>query len=383
MSNSGISSHSLNTPAILVDLDKLDSNIAQMASLAASADLKLRPHTKIHKSTYVSQLQLAAGACGISVSKLSEAEVYADAGQNDIMVVHPFYGDQKFSALKSLVSRTNISCVFDNIQTAHKISQIGQVANIKIPLLLKIDTGCNRFGIAPGEPALKMAKEVTKMPGVELAGILTHECATDQTSGGGVEKVAYASASAMSMTASKLRNSGIPIKDIIAGSTATAKALCKYSTTFPEITEIHPGAYVFGDRIYINSFSMQEQECAVTVLVTVVGTPTRNRACIDAGYKTLGADPMLFMAARETDFEQWTPTYGIIKGHSDIKLERLSEEIGILALNDTDNQIQIGDKLEILPNHVSLAVNQHERIYGVRDGIIETEIPVECRGMDY
>ena len=105
MSNSGISSHSLNTPAILVDLDKLDSNIAQMASLAASADLKLRPHTKIHKSTYVSQLQLAAGACGISVSKLSEAEVYADAGQNDIMVVHPFYGDQKFSALKSLVSK--------------------------------------------------------------------------------------------------------------------------------------------------------------------------------------------------------------------------------------------------------------------------------------
>ena len=372
----------LDTPAILVDLDKLDANIAAMASMAAQAGLKLRPHTKVHKSTYVSELQLQAGACGVSVSKLSEAAVYADAGQRDIMVVHPFYGHHKFEALKALIPRADISCAVDSVKGAEGISEVGQGAGVRVPVLLKIDTVCNRFGVPGGEPALRIAREISRMAGIELAGIITHECVTDQTSAEGVERIAYESASTMSATARALRQEGILIKDVIAGSTATARPLCEYASTFPKITEIHPGAYAFGDRVYINSFSITEEACAATVMVTVASTPSADRACVDAGYKTLGADPMLFMAARSGGLDSWSPSYGSVKGRPDITVERLTEEIGILALDHAGGGIAIGDRLEILPNHASLAVNLHDTIYGVRNGGVEREIPVACRGMD-
>lgn len=373
---------SLDTPAILVDLDKLEANIAAMARMTAKAGLKLRPHTKVHKSTYVSEMQLDAGACGVSVSKLSEAAVYADAGQRDIMVVHPFSGDHKLAALKALIPRADISCAVDSVKGAEGISEVGRGAGVRVPVVLKIDTACHRFGVLPGEPALRIAKELARMSGIELAGIITHECVTDQTSVDGIERTAYESASTMSVTARALRDEGIPIKDVIAGATATARPLCEYASTFPEITEIHPGAYAFGDRVYINSFSIREEACAATVMVTVASTPNSSRACIDAGYKTLGADPMLFMAARSGGLDSWSPSYGSVKGRPDITVERLSEEIGVLALDDTSKGLEIGDRLEILPNHASLAVNLHDTMYGVRNGVVEQEIPVACRGMD-
>ena len=373
----------LDTPAILVDLDKLEANIDAMAHITAEAGLKLRPHTKVHKSTYVSELQIKAGACGVSVSKLGEAAVYADAGQTDIMVVHPFYGDHKLAALKALVARADISCVVDSVAGAEGISEVGRGTDMKVPVLMKIDTGCKRFGVLPGDPALRMAKELGQIPGIELVGIITHECATGETSAEGVARLAFDSASVMAATARMLRKGGIEIRDVVAGATATARSLCRYASYFPEITEIHPGAYAFGDWVYVNSFSIPEDACAATIMVTVVSTPSPDRACIDGGYKTFGADPMLFMAARSGGLSSWSPSFGSVKDRPDIRVARLSEEIGILALNDPGNGVGVGDRLEILPNYISLAVNLHDTIYGIRNGVVEREIPVACRGMDH
>ena len=284
----------LDTPAILVDLDKLQTNIDAMASMAAEAGIKLRPHTKVHKGTYVSELQIAAGAIGVSVSKLGEAAVYADAGQSDIMVVHPFYGHHKLKALHALHARANISCVVDSVDGAKAIGGVGEASNRRVPVLLKINVNCNRFGVSPGEPTLRIAQEIDRVPGIKLVGIITHESAMSLPSAEAVKEIAYESASIMSESARSLRKAGIAIEHVIAGSTPTASALCEYASDFPEVTEIHPGAYVFGDRGYVNAFGIREEACSATILVTVVSTPTDDRACVDGGYKTFGADPMLF-----------------------------------------------------------------------------------------
>ena len=373
----------LDTPAVLVDLDKLQANIDSMASMAAEAGIKLRPHTKVHKGTYISELQLAAGAIGVSVSKLGEAAVYADAGQSDIMVVHPFYGHHKLKALNALHARADISCVVDSVEGAKAIGEVGTASDKDVPVLLKINVNVNRFGVSPGEPTLRTAQEIDLVQGIDLVGIITHESAMSLPSADAVKRIAYESASIMSEGARSLRKAGIGIEHVIAGSTPTASALCEFASDFPEITEIHPGAYVFGDRGYVSAFGLREEACSATVLVTVVSTPAEDRACVDGGYKTFGADPMLFTAAKAGGLGSWSPTYGSVVGRPGISVSRLTEEIGILALGDHDGSVSIGERLEILPNHISLAVNLHDRIYGTRNGEVEREIPVLCRGMDY
>jgi D-serine deaminase-like pyridoxal phosphate-dependent protein len=373
----------LDTPSILVDMDRLETNINAMANMTARVGIKLRPYTKVHKSTFISELQIKAGAIGVSISKVGEARVYAEAGIKDIMIIHPFYGDHKFAALKNVLSNAKISCVVDSIKGAKGISEVGLAVGQKIPVLLKIDTGLKRFGVLPGDPTLKMAKDLTQIPGIELVGILEHISAFGQPSAEDVATATFEACSVISSTAKMLRKEGIQIKDVAVGSTPTAAPSCRYAPYFPEITELHPGAYVFGDWMYINSFSMTEDDCAGSILVTVVSRPGLDRACIDAGTKTFGADPLLFMAARSGGFDSWKPIFGSVKGRPDIKLTRLTEEVGILSLGYPNKGVSIGDRLEIIPNHISLAVNMKDKIFGVRNGSIEREIPILCRGIDY
>jgi D-serine deaminase-like pyridoxal phosphate-dependent protein len=331
----------------------------------------------------VAELQLKAGARGVSISKVSEAAVYVNAGITDIIIVHPFYGDHKFGALKELLPRAQIRCVVDSLTGAQGLAQVGQAAGESVPVLLKIDTGINRFGVPPGEPALRMARELTQIPGIEPVGILNHESAFLETSAEGVTRLAFECAAALSATARLLRNEGIQIRDVATGASTTARALCHYASLFPEITEIHPGAYVFGDWMYINGFVMPQESCAASVLVTVVSAPDPNRICVDGGQKTFSADPLAFMAARSNHCGPWRPTYGTVKGHPHIKITRLTEEIGVLTFDDAGAAFNIGDRIEIVPNHISLAINLHDTLYGVRSGTLEQEIPVLCRGMNY
>ena len=374
---------SLDTPAILVDLDRLDANLAAMARMTADAGLKLRPNTKVHRSAYVAGLQVEAGAIGVNVSKPAEAVAFADAGIEDIMIAHPFYGEHKFAAVGSLLDRIRISCVVDSVPGAEGLARVGRSAAVDVPVLMKVNTNCNRFGVPPGDPALKLARELDRIKGIKLVGILTHESASGEATPEGVRKLAYETASTMSATAILLREDGIEIKDVVVGATPTARDLCRYAPDFPEITEIHPGAYAFGDRVYMNSFAMTESSCATTVLVTVSSTWGPDRVCVDGGFKTFGADPMLFMADRPGQVGDWSPTYGVVKGRPDLVVGRLTEEIGVLTMTNPENGVEIGDRLEILPNHVSLTVNLHDKMYGVRNGGVETEIPVIARGMDY
>jgi len=384
MTQNNVPFPSLETPAILVDMDKLEANIKEMAQLAATARVKLRPHCKSHKSPYICKLQLAEGAIGISASKLSEAAVMADEGIEDIMIVHPFYGEHKLERLKRLLNKPKlrVSVVVDMIEQAEGISQVGQAVDRKVPVLLKIDTGVKRFGCLPGEPALNAAKAVCQLPGIELVGILTHEAVEEERTVEGIARIAYESAAVMAGTAKMLEQVGIQIQIVAVGATPTARFTCRYTPYFPEITEIHPGAYVFGDWMLINAFCKTEDTCSATVLTTVVSTPSPDRAAVDAGAKTLGLDPLLRLRWKPDYFIDGKPSYGSIKGRPDLRLERLTDEIGIVRLTDPKKAVNIGDRLEILPNHISYAVNLHDKMYGIRDSVVEREIPILCRGND-
>lgn len=365
----------LDTPAVLVDLDKLGANITKMAQLAADAGVRLRPHTKTHLCPYIAKLQLSAGASGIGVAKIGEAQVMAGEGLDDIMVVHPFYGDHKFKALEELLVRKpklKLSLVVDMLEQAERISEVGLAVGKKIPVLLKIYTGGGRFGVLPGEDALKMAKKISQLPGIDFAGIKAHENTRGASMAEANEKVALHTAAIVAEVARKLMKEGIPVRNAAVGSTPSILGTLRFRESFPEITEIHPGSYVFGDAQYMHRFWFTEETVAVTVLATVISV-SQDWAVIDAGYMTFDAYlPAFLQTAYGYD------RYGYVKGRPDLHLKNLTQEVGILTMTEP-NSLKMGERLEIIPNHAGLVVNLHSQLYGVRQSRVERTIPVLCR----
>ena len=154
------------TPSVVVDLDVLESNIAEMSRLAREAGVRLRPHTKIHESPDIAKMQIAAGAVGIEVGTVDRAICMAEAGINDIVVAHPFYGEQKLRILRRLLERPDVkvTVLVDMLEQALGVSRVGDALGTTIPVLLKINTGGDRFGVRPGAPALDLAKRVSRLP---------------------------------------------------------------------------------------------------------------------------------------------------------------------------------------------------------------------------
>jgi len=374
---------SIDTPALIVDLDKLEANIKEMAIIAAVAGVKLRPHTKIHECIDIAKLQIGAGACGISVAKLAEAERMAEGGIENILVIHPFYGKHKLEMLKGLLinkPKLRLTVVVDMIEQARGISQLGRSVGKKVPVLLKIDTGIKRFGCPLGEPTLNLAMGLQQLSGIKFMGIITHELAIGARTADEVDMIAYEVASVMTATARMLRREGITVKEVCVGASPTVRSTCRYIKSFPEITEIHPGAYVVGDMTYVNAFAMTEDACAITVLTTVISTATPGQVVIDAGVKTFGADSLIGLRWKPDYFFRGSPRYGFVKGRPDLWLARLSAEVGIIYLMDVSKKINIGERLEIIPNNAALAINLHDEIYGMRNGVVERVIPVTGRG---
>lgn len=374
---------SLDTPSVLVDLDKLEANIKEAQRLATAAGVKLRPHSKSHECAEIVRMQIKEGAIGVSSAKLEEAERMADEGFQDIQVVHPFYGDHKIERLKKLITRPNLklTCTVDMVEHAESLSRVGQAIGKKIPVLLKIDTGVKRFGVLPGEPALKRAKEICQMPGIELTGIMSHESTHGERTKEGVDRVCREVPALMAATARLLRNNGIKIEHVELGSTPSLRNVPALKD-YPEITEIHPGMYVFGDIMYLNNFATTEAQCSLTVLTTVIGvsdTPPP-RAIIDGGGKTFTPDVLFHLRNEPGYLCEGRPRFGIVKGRPDLWFGRLPAENGILYYTDPGKKADLGERLEVIPNNASMVVSVHDRIYGVRNGEVEKVLPITGRG---
>jgi D-serine deaminase-like pyridoxal phosphate-dependent protein len=354
----------LPTPVVVVDLDVLERNIARMAERAREAGVRLRPHAKTHKCPDIGRLQRAAGAWGLSLAKVGEAEVFAVAGFDDLFIAYPVVGEDKGRRLVRLADRARVAVGVDSLEGAATLAEPFREASRTLDVLLKVDVGYGRVGVLP-EQAVEVASRVADMPGLRLRGVFTHAGhAYLAKSKMGVEKTARAEGERLAETAAALRAAGLPIEDVSVGSTPTAARAMRVSG----VTECRPGNYVFHDGSQVALGTCALEDCALTVVATVVSVPAADRAVVDAGSKTLSSDPLRPVAGG----------YGQVLGRRS-RIEKLSEEHGVIAVAEGE-RFRVGERVRILPNHACVIANLHDRLIGTSGGRVEAILPVAARG---
>ena len=355
------------TPALIVDLDRLERNLVAMAELVGRSGRRLRPHAKAHKSIAIMRRQLAAGAAGVAVAKTGEAEVMVAGGCRDVVVAYPVVGEEKWRRLAALADRARVGVNVESEAAARGLSAAAAAAGVTLRAQLEVDTGLERTGIPASDvdALVALGRTVVELPGLELAGVTTYRGLSFAGAGGlGRERSGYEEAEAIAAAAAALRQAGLAVAEVAAGSTATAAAVA----TADGITEVRAGAYLFGDGAQIAAGSAGEDDVALTVLATVVGATRRGFAVIDAGSKTFGAagPPATAGAA-----------LAAVDGRGDVV--RLNEEHGIVRLAP-GRGAAVGDRLQFIPHHASAAVNLADELVGVRAGVIEERFAVDARG---
>ena len=354
----------LPTPCVLVDLDVLEKNVARMAERARAARVSLRPHAKTHKVPEIGRMQLALGASGLSLAKVGEAEVFAEAGFEDVFLAYPTVGGTRARRLLALSDRMRISAGADSVEGARSLSDVFAAARRKIRTLLKIDCGYHRVGVEPAR-ALEVARAIADLPGIELAGVFTHAGqAYAAETADAVTAVGRHEGETVAAVAAELRAAGLPCAEVSVGSTPTAASAMRA----PGVTECRPGNYVYHDASQVALGTCTPKDCAMTIAATVVSVPAPDRAVVDAGSKTLSSDPLRPRAGG----------HGLILGTAS-RLDRLSEEHGVVAVAPND-QFRVGQRVTILPNHACVVSNLHDRVYAVRGGSVEAEWRVAARG---
>jgi D-serine deaminase-like pyridoxal phosphate-dependent protein len=354
----------LATPAVLIDLDVLEANIARQAGRAREAGVRLRPHCKTHKSPEIAKLQLEAGASGISLAKTSEAEVFAAHGFDDIFLAYPVVGLGKPERLLALSVKIRLSVGTDSFEGAQALSAVFARAGSRLDVRLKIDCGYGRVGIRP-ESAAVLAERIAELPGLNLTGVFTHGGqAYAAQKAADTARAAREEGEAVVDAARSLAAAGLPVEVVSVGSTPTARLVMR----IPGVTECRPGNYVFHDGSQVALGTCEASDCALTVLATVVSVPAEDRAVVDAGSKTLSTDPL----------RPKGPGHGLVLG-SRSRVEKLTEEHGVIAVAPGD-AFRVGQRVRILPNHACVVSNLHDRLVGIRAGRIETEFAVAARG---
>lgn len=355
----------IETPAVLVDLDILEKNLKNTAELAHNAGVKLRPHCKTHKSIWLAKKQLEYGACGITVAKLSEAEVMAEGGIDDILIAYPLVGKLKLDRLAKLMERASIIVSTDSIEVAEGLSDLGITLGQKVKLYVEVNSGLQRCGLEPGKESAELVEKIVKLPGVEVLGLMTHGgFSYDYTDEKSLRKAAHREADALLDTKKILDKEGIEIKEISVGSTPTSKFIGEMKG----VTEVRPGAYVYGDDQQLSTGIITEDECAMYVLTTVVSAPRTGSVIVDAGSKTFCSDTCPHRKG-----------YGMMREDHSVFIEELCEEHGIVKM-PLETGFKIGDRLAFLPNHCCATTNMHEELYGIRKGMVERMIKVDARG---
>lgn len=353
----------LETPSLLFDLDVVERNVAEMAELARSAGVRLRPHTKTHKCPEIARMQLDAGASGITVAKLGEAEVMLDgAGVEDVLIAYPIWGDDKLRRLRELRERARVLVSLDSVEVAEGIGRVAGSGG-PVEVLVEVDTGHHRLGRPPGEPTAQLVAEITRVRGIEVLGLLTHAGHAYQAPPDELAAVAKLETEDLVRTAELCERAGVPIREISVGATPTVRA----EAGSPGVTEVRPGTYVFNDVQQLRLGVATEAACGARVLATVVSRPDEERFVIDAGTKCFTSD-----GGDGPPF----PGRGVVAGRPDLVLDFLTEEHGV----GHGPNVRIGDRLEAIPLHVCSTVNMFDVAYGVRGGVVERELAIAARG---
>lgn len=341
----------LETPHLMIDEKQMLSNIAKMAAIAGKQQVKLRPHIKTHKMPEFAHMQIKHGAVGITVAKLAEAEIMAEHGIDDIFIAYPLVVPSKIERFLALSKRIRLIGAFDSLVGVKKISELAVRKGMTAELRMEVDLGLKRTGVVY-DKALELAKAAYALPGIKLNGIYGFKGPTYQGKPTkDIEAAGKEEAALLSDLARAMEAEGMEIEDISAGSSPSAGFAGQ-----DRVTEIRPGTYIFNDRMQEAHGVCSLEECAAHVTVTIVSRPTDTLAIVDGGSKTFASDVQPGSAPLHLD------GFGQIKGYPDAVLERMNEEHGMLRLKP-EHPFQIGDQVEIIPNHICSTVNLHNYAY--------------------
>lgn len=366
----------LDTPALVVDLDVVERNVQSMAEHARRLGVALRPHAKTHKTVELAALQLRAGAVGLTLAKIGEVEaLLAAAGPaqlplEDVLLAFPIVGRQKLARLLALAEKLRVTVALDSREAAAALGTAAAEAGRQVGVLVEVDTGGRRCGVLPGAPAVALARFVAGTPGLVLRGIMTHEGHAYAASPETLPSVSQAAGRAMVETAQAIRAAGLEAPVVSVGSTPSARDVAEVGG----VTEIRPGTYVFQDYNQVRLGVARVEDCAAVVHATVVARPAPDRAVIDAGTKAVAADRHMIVVEREG--------YGLVKGQPGWFFARASEEHGILLRQEDGHaeELAVGDRVEVIPNHICAAVNLYDQLVVQRRGVVEGTWRVAARG---
>jgi D-serine deaminase-like pyridoxal phosphate-dependent protein len=335
------------TPALVIDRDRLRRNIAEMADRARGADVALWPHGKTHKCAQIATLQRQAGAAGLTVATLAEAEYFVAAGFADILLAYPPVGAWRRTRLVALAKRARVRVVLDDVAVLETLIAACRSGGAQIPYLWEVDCGTGRLGTAPGEAtALAIAgapiAEECPFDGLMTFGGHAYSARDDDE----LERVAQDERDALAVTAAALAARGLRTGTRSAGTTPTSHCLRAGSG----LSEMRPGNYVFYDATQVALGLVGPDRCALSILATVVGRPGPRRVILDAGSKALAA-------------ERLTPRaegFGIVGGHPLLRIERLYEQHAIID-SDGPCRLALGERVRVVPNHACAAANLHRQ----------------------
>lgn len=357
----------IDTPALLVDTVIIQDNILRMQEIARRRGIALRPHVKAHKCGVLARMQLDAGAVGIAIAKLSEAEKFASLGFTDIQIANQVVDVIKIRRLLDLSRKTTISVAVDSKDNVTELSEAFTARDNQLDLYIEINVGLNRCGLSDKSEIIELAKFIDKSPGVHLKGILSHAGQAYSASGRSeIETLGNYEGIYMTDIAALLRSEGLKISEVSVGSTPTAK----YAGEVQGVTEIRPGNYIFNDMMQVALGNVGVSQCALTVQAMVISKTSQVRVVIDAGSKALAQD-------------QGVHGNFILNGYgyipvSDTSISRLSEEHGIITHNI--DEFSLRDRVRIVPNHACPVMNLFDRAYLVDADEVIDEIKVDARG---
>jgi D-serine deaminase-like pyridoxal phosphate-dependent protein len=366
----------LQTPCVLVDRSRVERNVERMQGLATAGGKRLRPHAKTHKSVNLARLQIARGAVGICCAKLGEAEVFAEAGIEDIRVPYPL-NPVNADRVLALLDRTRLSFIVDHADVARGWSEAMHEAGREVDVLVKVDVGLHRCGIDPtAHGAVDFVARIAALPGLRFRGLLSHAGhAYGATSADEVAAIARAEAETLSRLAMDVRTRGTAVEEISVGATPTAR----FSAREPAVTELRPGNYIYLDRMQVALGAATWDDCALTVLARVVTTHGPDRLILDSGSKTLTSD-----LARGPGN---TAGYGAVLSGLDsashdesLLIERLSEEHAVVRTL-RPSQYQPGDLVRIVPNHSCVVSNLMDSVWLVDGGEVVEQMDISARGL--
>lgn len=353
----------IDTPALVVDLDIFERNLNRVANYARDHSLRLRPHTKTHKAVWIGRRQLDLGAAGLTSAKVTEAEVMVGAEPHDLLLAYPILGRAKLDRLMQLAHRTRVTVALDSIEAARGLSE---AAAEEIGVLAEVDVGLGRVGVAPGEPLLALARAILKLPRLRFEGIAFYPGHIKSLEAAGLEALGNLSKLLRSIL-DDFSRAGIEVKIVSGGSTPALF----HSHEIDGLNEIRPGTYVFNDRNTMLSGACALEDCAASVLATVVSTARPGHMIIDGGSKTFSSDRPV--TASE-------PTFGHVVEAPRARFYKMNEEHGFVDLTQAGREFRVGERVHVIPNHICVAVNLHEKMYGLRGDSVERAWQVDARG---